>query len=320
MYQPNQDIAKLSQRFNAQAQARNSGWFGKPGVLTIWGSKKDKQDVADIIAYAESHSAVARQAMAWARAHNVVFAAGAHKTAQAYYENGLVVLCLPDHDSKNRYIDYPKYAGALVHEIRHAWQDYYGLLGVGARGLTAATHVRTSDHLIANALYEADAYAMGELAIKECIRPHGVKNPEGELRFKFRQWFSQHARSYHKTQTQYLQRMKKPLGRVLSAVFDTFARRTPLPAHAQIDWQLYLSKLGRTFDGFDYIASGNGGLRDMVLREVLSPSRALGQFAMRKKIDVGASALDLADRQRKLQRLQDTPHRMPLPSLSTRNA
>lgn len=29
VYQPNQDIAKLSQRFNAQAQARNSGWFGK---------------------------------------------------------------------------------------------------------------------------------------------------------------------------------------------------------------------------------------------------------------------------------------------------
>lgn len=296
MYTPATDMAKLGARFNAQARARNADWLGKPGQLTVWGSKKEKLRMLKIIARAKKSSTVARQAIAWARAHNLVFTIEPEqKNIAGQYSRGVVSLCLAK-DSSNDYFNADRLTRTLVHEIRHAWQDYYGLLSLDRHG----GDVRTTDQIIVNALYEADAMAVGDLAYKECVRTRGVSNYPAALRLEFMRWFNHHATAYHQRAVENISFAKNPVVKAITTCFGVFSRKPSLPIGASVDWQLYLSKLGRTFDGFDYLASGGPKWRDQILRDILSPSRAIKQFGTRRKIESNAQELDIADRKQRL--------------------
>lgn len=309
MYRPKENINELSLRFQAQAASRRAPWTGRKAGLHICGARKDKQIIEKIIAYAEEHSPTARQALAWARAHDLTVMAQQKKgTLLGRYQGGVVLLCLPRLQAGG-FIDYQTCVETLVHEIRHAWQDYYGLLSVSPVKYMGATYTRTSDALIANAFYEADAYAMGELAGKECRRPKGVSNPAAALRFEFMRWFRHYADIYSRDQTAYLRRVKNPLVRMIAGCFNRSAHTLPYTA---VDWPLYISRLGRTFDGFHYLASMNDYQRDDILRILLSPSEVIGPFDAKAR--TGAYKLELRDRQRRLDHIKANPCRTPRPA------
>ncbi|HEY8190970.1 MAG TPA: DUF6782 family putative metallopeptidase [Alphaproteobacteria bacterium] len=95
---------------------------------------------------------VLKSALKWAESHNICFIVDHTTLAGGYYtpDTGVVAIaldCLYD----RRYV-----LGALVHEIRHAWQDYYGFIPAGGKSFT--------DYYMRIALIEADATAHQNLA------------------------------------------------------------------------------------------------------------------------------------------------------------
>lgn len=94
-----------------------------------------------------------KTALDWAHAHGVeiVVDRTSHGVG-GYYLNGTGIVGL----SMPAFISDEKLAGVVAHELRHAWQDYHGLI--------VTADYRLDHYIIKNALIEADATAHQKLA------------------------------------------------------------------------------------------------------------------------------------------------------------
>lgn len=283
---------KLAARFCRAAAARPAPWLiagrlhalfdrlrrRSPVFPHVSGSAADRKWMESIFDVAAAASPVARQALAWAAAQKVSVRVQAELQGSGAYDYlGHVMI------RRGPHTDIVGVVGTLVHEIRHAWQDYYGLLGAGgpARSL--------NDRLIGNALTEADAYAFGELAKAECERLHGVRKPSADMGLSFRHWFRKRAEAYHRHCL------------VNHAAAAARTGKHARPSVAPVRWDVFIDKLGRGFDGRDYIAA-SGDLRDFIRREVLPRGRALAQFNAENPRPSPARAIDAQERKQRLRR------------------
>jgi hypothetical protein len=97
-----------------------------------------------------------KTALDWAHAHGVEIVVDRTSWGiGGYYLNGtgIVGLSMPAFSSDERL------AGIVAHELRHAWQDYHGLI--------VTADYRLDHYIIKNALIEADATAHQKLAERE---------------------------------------------------------------------------------------------------------------------------------------------------------
>ncbi len=101
-------------------------------------------------------SPTARQALEWAKAHDVRFFVDRMATgAGGYYATGAGVVGIAESSLNDGFYG----VSALVHEIRHAWQD--------AHGLIASPSCDFTTYSIQKALIEADAFAFELLVMNE---------------------------------------------------------------------------------------------------------------------------------------------------------
>ncbi len=96
-----------------------------------------------------------KEALDWAQAHGIEFIVDHTTIAGGYYFPGSGVVGLSKRMMNNKsYI-----VGALVHEIRHAWQDYYHMLPTAGKSFAG--------YFMREALIEADATAHQSLATRQ---------------------------------------------------------------------------------------------------------------------------------------------------------
>ena len=118
---------------------------------------QDAAALADLIATARRLSPTAAAALDWAEQHGVIFAIDHQCRARGYYltSTGIVSLHIRTALEKDR----AAAIGTLVHEIRHAWQDYNGIF--------INFNQPVIDSVRDLALCEADAYALQTRAAAE---------------------------------------------------------------------------------------------------------------------------------------------------------
>jgi len=172
---------------------------------SFWRKRKDRKALKKVFARAAAVPLLA-EALAWADQHGIKFFVD-HQAVNigGYYVPGTGVVAVTPSMLKH----FESAANLLAHEIRHAWQDYHGLVARDDR----VYHERSfEDSFINTALTEADANAFGKLAqaqaeiaqIKENIRKFGDKETENwylealkktiesesaKLRKEFLKWF-----------------------------------------------------------------------------------------------------------------------------------
>lgn len=243
-----------------------------------------------------AHVPVMRAALDWARTHDVKFIVDHTTDAGGYYIAGSGVVAI-SHRRFNDRAGLSNAVGTLVHEIRHAWQDYYRMIPTG----TAMTF---SDYMIRTALIEADADAHGNLARKQhdahgletllkrlpdddSVYVRGMKrhladardahtNPAVFLREAFIDWFEGGLGRFY--------------GRDAAGIFaKAHALPYPPPEDFKIEFKQDepsrtgiacagvrdVAPLGRLFGGGDYIAGAPAGFRDHLVRTALSRDMAL---------------------------------------------
>lgn len=127
----------------------------------------EQQQLQNLFSKAE-RSSTAMAALAWARAHDVVFAVidDPESKFAGYMLPGCGVVVIDARNINGKWGALYD-VGTLVHEIRHVWQDYYGLLTHLDGKATARLGLR--QNLLREALYEADADAHGRLARREML-------------------------------------------------------------------------------------------------------------------------------------------------------
>ncbi len=126
-------------------------WRGKQDRLRL---KEDGKQLSRIFAQAANVPAL-KEALDWAKEHGLTFILDHQTTAGGYYFLGSGVVAI---SAKCAYADNPRYViGVVVHEIRHAWQDYYGMIAT----LPAESFQKFFTNM---ALTEADAEAHAYLA------------------------------------------------------------------------------------------------------------------------------------------------------------
>ncbi len=94
-----------------------------------------------------------KDALDWATEHGVEFIIDRQARCGGYYWPGSGVVALVERSS---FHSDARLAGVVVHEIRHAWQDYYGMI--------ATAETTFTNYFIKTALIEADATAHQMLA------------------------------------------------------------------------------------------------------------------------------------------------------------
>ena len=173
----------------------------------FWRRRKDKKALKKAFAQA-ADVPLAAEALAWAEQYGVKFFVDRQAVnIGGYYIPGTGIVAVTS--STLEHIE--SLANLLAHEIRHAWQDYQGLL---ARDEQVYLEQSFADRFINTALTEADANAFGKLAqaqarilqVKENIKKLGTKEEEtrylealkkntgsesAKLRKEFLKWFSE---------------------------------------------------------------------------------------------------------------------------------
>jgi hypothetical protein len=96
-----------------------------------------------------------RDALEWAKNHNIDFIVDHAVKAGGYYTVGTGVVAI----AANSCNDDGFAAGVIVHEVRHAWQDYYGMIPTTGKSFT--------DYYMRLAVIEADAMAHEKLAERQ---------------------------------------------------------------------------------------------------------------------------------------------------------
>ena len=132
-------------------------------LKSTWSPERMAEDEKDLKRVFElaGDSPLLSAALAWAEQHGVEFFIDRQvENGKGYYTIGTGVLAL----IPSVLWDPARAANVLVHEIRHAWQDYHGLIAWDDKSPDSGNF---ADFFINDALIEADAYAFGSLAEKQ---------------------------------------------------------------------------------------------------------------------------------------------------------
>ena len=113
---------------------------------------EDERALKEIFKLAEDCPLLAEE-LEWAKQHGIKFFID-HQAVNlgGYYKQGMGVVVI----AENFFEDPANAVEALAHELRHAWQDYHGLVRLD--------YYNFDKYSIQDALREADAFAFGRLA------------------------------------------------------------------------------------------------------------------------------------------------------------
>lgn len=116
---------------------------------------EDNKDLSRVFNLA-ARSTELKAALDWAQAHGVeIVIDRTSRNVGGYYMTGTGIVAIAANSLRHDTI----LAGVVAHEIRHAWQDYHGLIATAA--------YRLDHYIIKNALIEADATAHQQLAERQ---------------------------------------------------------------------------------------------------------------------------------------------------------
>lgn len=277
----------------------------------------DKRKIESIFNMAVKVPAL-KEALDWANAHGIDFIIDRNMAAWGMYHPGTGILSVSEklfeQDRKEILVE------ALTHEIRHAWQDWNGLLPAPSTSFTGL--------YIGQALIEADAYAYGFQAKHQYNMSRGAtaKSDPWILREGFDHWFSSSMASSYgvRTLAAFGRSSNKPFVprdkfentvAERSAVIPEFRhpRKHPFPKGISPDDDS-LAKLGRGFTGGG--SYFNRKMRDKIIRKVFATSAAMVFFKQESKPHEMANDLrkrEMKDQRRKriLEKLQQRPRKLP---------
>ncbi len=244
-----------------------------------------------------------KEALDWANAHDIEFIIDRQTRASGYYSRGTGIVAL---SAKALEEDPGWGVGTVVHETRHAWQDWHGMLlrKIG----------RFSDYFFSNVLTEADADAYGQRArhqyrlrekqeklVKNLfgIRPvkwfaarydrqiEASQNDPGILWIAFKDWFSRgSAISYGKRAMKYLAEEFGIPGYKAddsNVEFKAFGNADAPRTGTEIDFRSKekLHQLGRDFSGNRNYFSGAAKRR--YIESVFRPAMAERFYSKERK-------------------------------------
>jgi len=229
-----------------------------------------------------------KQALDWAKAHGIKFFIDrTAKNCGGYYQPGTGVFAIAE-----QYADPSAFAvETLTHEIRHAWQDYHGLI---PRGLHApAATPDFAEYFIQLSLIEADAWSFGKRAADELNMapriahmkrnnqpvPASLLPPESAaLAKEFLSWFSCFwvTKFYGDAASKYYGKANGIYDGLLPVLNCEFSSKTP-PLGTGIDIANIenVIRLGEGFSGKNYLAKLP---RDMLPKKILRPSLAMSFY------------------------------------------
>lgn len=138
-----------------------AGFEKLKAAWSSWRVMRDRQRLNKIFNLAACSPTFAA-ALAWAKKHEVQFFVD-HSVVNCggYYAGGTGIIGI---GKKRTAQPDPRSAAILAHEIRHAWQDYHGLLARPVPGDASGTF---ADFFIKKSLMEADAAAFESLVEDE---------------------------------------------------------------------------------------------------------------------------------------------------------
>jgi hypothetical protein len=235
-----------------------------------------------------------RDALEWAKDHGIEFIVDRKAKAGGYYTVGTGVVAIVN----NSFKDISFAAGVMVHEIRHAWQDWYGMIPTTGKSFT--------DYFMRLSVIEADAMAHGLLTERQHgysrYRDHWEKSPPSPRRDRelawnerrlhdnvganqylwsdFTWWYSQHANYYGDNAIKLfgsklgVPGVQKP---DLQQEYDPYKdRRVPKVPGIDVTRYEELRRLGKGFKCGNYF---NNASRDLLDRQILVPGSAAAMYA-----------------------------------------
>ncbi len=235
-----------------------------------------------------------RDALEWAKDHGIDFIVDRQANAGGYYTIGTGVVAIVDEPFQSD----RRALGVLVHEIRHAWQDWYGMIPTTGKSFT--------DYYMRLSVIEADAMTHQYLAERQCAYAANIEcvrnSPPSSQRDRRLAWFEQEFRGSDSTSqlwcdftSWYSSRAKyygsaaiKLFGHKLgvpgvpkpdiAAEYNPYKDR-PVPKIAGLDVTRHeeLRRLGKGFRSKNYF---NSASRDLLDRHILAPGRAATRYAL----------------------------------------
>lgn len=228
-----------------------------------------------------------KDALDWAQAHGIEFIVDHNVRAGGYYTVGTGVVAI----AKRKCLVDSSAASVLVHEIRHAWQDWYGMIPTTGKNFT--------DYFTRLSLIEADATAHEKLALYQAEHSRIIKfwqkdggplNDEkvkyykkmmherasgGNLWKDFAHWYDTRSRVYGDIALKFIgQRLGIP--GVSPADFgQEYAPPEPKTPGIDITSAAQIRRLGKGFRGGNYF---DAAPRDILVRKMLSPAQASNLF------------------------------------------
>lgn len=312
----------VKKQFNAAARdGRRDGW--RRGNLTRWRKSHDttRRDwdarLLKGLLEAAAQSPTAVKALAWARAQDIEFIVDHSVRAGGYYHPGTGVVAVAAGAlirADEEGYSWRNAVGVLVHEIRHAWQDYHGLIYCPGGKLAKASPLGRD--LAVEGLFEADAeahaamvrceydaaYGRERLAMLEAAqdiapmpgREHMIAtyrraldsdtatlaDPRECLWQAMLEWYDPFGfnKAYGEARRDLYASALGLGGAAPDHGFEYLPPRGIAPAPAPDFFRReVLEKLGRSFAGVNYLAGR--APRDVLLRRLLSPARAEMYFA-----------------------------------------
>ena len=308
---------KLNKAIAAFTRAGTRGNWMRSN-LAAWRAARDEAraiwDEEKIIALraAMSESKTAAAALAWADSHGIEIIVDHSVRAGGYYWPGTGVVAVSarqlSHDGF-----FGTAVGTLTHEIRHAWQDYHGLIYCPTDDEGATSPLGRD--LAIEGLFEADADAHGKLAEAEhrYARTHDrvvmlrelqkekfengrgallkvfekaartdareCANPHVALWKKFTAWYGKHGFNHHYGSHRRAE-YAEALGLAGKALDHGFEYRRPagcaLMTPPDFSRREVVDLLGRSFAGVNYLRSAE--VRDTIARFLNSPGAAERYF------------------------------------------
>jgi hypothetical protein len=199
-----------------------------------------------VVFSAAADSPLLADALEWGDKHGIRYFVDHQTQKLGYYtpDSGVVAVARQGNAGSLR-----ESIDTLAHELRHAWQDYHGLL--------ASSHKPFLEHVLNISLTEADATAFGKVARRQ-YEERTLQPAERALWIRFQNWFyTDNAQSYGEDamydRAERLQFKVMPSETVYEFNEAASSRRPPL----NISLEQEIDILGRDFTGrkFNYIAA-----------------------------------------------------------------
>lgn len=244
----------------------------------------DNRSLRAIFDMADKNKTFAK-ALHWAQSHDVKFMVDhSCQGIGGYYVLTDGVVAASQNSMMNKY----SAVEMLTHEIRHAWQDYYGFIPSTARNV--------SEYFIKLALAEADAHAHQCVAAEEIrLDSYRNRNLEGmedhlnaleqetqngeSLRRHFENWYAVGEGKTMFYGNAVSKRMGEDLGLADTAAIDNHtefkSNKGAGKKGIEIATLSQVRAIGKSFNGVNYL---NKMSNDTLLRKMLSPALAMTFF------------------------------------------